>query len=85
MPVLAVAFHQDVALERLHAYFANPERQRLATTQSGECTKCGLAFAIVLTQKSDPRNNESITALGQLIASNCDVGSHEDEYVLDVP
>jgi hypothetical protein len=85
MPVLAVAFHQDVALDRLHEFFASPEVQRRATTQSCECSKCGLVFAIVLTQKSDPRNDASFGALCERIAEGCDVGIHEDEYVLDAP
>jgi hypothetical protein len=79
MPVLAVAFHQDIAPERLHAYFADPE----ATMRSGECSKCGLVFGIVLTQKFDPRNNESLLALCQLIAKDCHAGTHEDQYVLN--
>jgi hypothetical protein len=85
MPVLAVAFHHDFALERLYEYFANPEAQRRATTQSCVCSKCGLVFAIVLTQKSDPRNDASFGVLCERIAEGCDVGIHEDEYVLDAP
>jgi hypothetical protein len=83
MPVLAVAFHPDSALDRLHEYFARKDAQASATTQSGECSRCGLIFAVVLPQKFDPRNEESVIALCKLITENCDAGRHEEEYVLD--
>jgi len=83
MPVLAVAFHPDSALDRLHKYFARPEAQSHATTRTGECSKCGLVFAVVLTQKSDSRNEESLAALCKLITEDCDAGCHDDEYGLD--
>lgn len=85
MPVLAVAFHPDSALDRLHEYFAQQEAQASATTRSGECSRCGLIFAVVLPQKFDPRNEESVAALCKLITENCDAGCHEDEYVLAHP
>ena len=85
MPVLAVAFHPDSAMDRLHEYFAKPEAQSHATTLTGECSRCGLVFAVVLTQKSDPRNEASFEALCKLITEDCHAGCHEDEYVLDAP
>jgi hypothetical protein len=85
MPVLAVAFHPDVALERLHEYFSTPDAGSCAAMGSGECARCGLMFAIVMLQRSDPRNEESVTALCKLIAEDCHAGIHENEYVLDLP
>jgi hypothetical protein len=85
MPVLAIAFHQDFALERLHEYFAITDARRCATTQSGKCSTCGLVFAIVLTQKNDPRNDESIAKLCEQISKDCQAGLHENEYVLEAP
>jgi hypothetical protein len=85
MPVLAVAFHPDVALERLHEYFSASDAQSCAGMGSGECARCGLMFAVVIPRRSDPRSEESVTALCKLITEDCHAGCHENEYVLACP
>jgi hypothetical protein len=40
-------------------------------------------FAVVLTAKTDPRNEEYLTRLDQVIKDDCRNGQHQLEYALD--
>jgi hypothetical protein len=81
MPIVALAFHEHLALERLNRYFES------ATTAGGEsrpttCSKCSLEFAIVLVNRADKKNLEYLEELRTMIESDCINGLHRDEYVL---
>jgi hypothetical protein len=83
MSIKAIAFHEAIAMGKMDEYFHSPESEVQSETQAGKCVKCNLAFAIVLTVKSDPRNPEYVGALNSMIADDCINGLHKDEYVLE--
>jgi hypothetical protein len=83
MGIRAIAFHEVIATDKTHELFGSPESQKQIEMQQGKCVKCNLAFAIVLFLKSDPRNPEYIGHLNSIIADDCLIGRHKDEYVLD--
>ena len=82
MPLHAIAYRGDVALEKLHEYFASEDAQAHASTTSGECPRCGLDFTFVLVDKNDPSNPDYLDFLRHLISLGCSSGSHEETYVL---
>jgi hypothetical protein len=81
MSIKAIAFHEAIAVEKMDEYFQASELQ--SETQPGRCVKCDLAFVIVLSVKSDPRNPEYVGHLNSVIADDCINGLHKDEYVLE--
>jgi hypothetical protein len=85
MSIKAIAFHESLAIEKLHEYFSSPESQQQSETRQGTCVRCNLAFSIVVVVKSDPRNTEYIGRLNSIIADDCIGGLHQDEYVLQEP
>jgi hypothetical protein len=82
MPFRALAFHPDVALEKLHEFFADEAAQMNASTSSAVCPRCGLEFTIVFVNKTDAANPEYCRFLCRLVALGCNSGMHESEYVL---
>ena len=81
MPIVALAFHENVAMEKLDRYFA------AAGAAGGEshainCSKCSLAFAVVLVNRGDKRNLTYIEDLRTLIEKDCVSGYHRGEYTL---
>jgi hypothetical protein len=85
MPRFAVAYHESIAIERLHEYFDGPQANLIVITAGTTCEKCGLMFAVVLTAKTDPRNHEYITHLDYVINDDCRNGQHQQEYALEHP
>jgi hypothetical protein len=83
MPHLAVAYHESIALEKLHEYFDGPEANLIAISAGTTCGKCGLMFAVVLTAKTDPRNDEYLIHLEHVIKDDCRNGQHQREYALE--
>jgi hypothetical protein len=68
MPHRALAFRKDVALEKLHEYFASEEAQARATTCSAECPRCVARFTIVFVDRNDAGNLDYLHSLCRLIA-----------------
>jgi hypothetical protein len=46
MPIVALAFHEHIAMEKLDVYFVAP--QSAGETRPAKCGKCSLEFAVVL-------------------------------------
>jgi hypothetical protein len=82
MTLRALAFHRDVALDKLHEYFASDEAQAHASTTSATCPRCGVEFAIVFADRNDAGNPDYRGFLCHLIALGCNAGRHEETYVL---
>jgi hypothetical protein len=82
MPLHALAYRRDVALQNLHEYFASEDAQAHATTTSTECPLCGTRFSIVLVDKNDSGNPRYIDSLLRVIALGCNLGRHEETYML---
>lgn len=80
MPIVALAFHEQVAMERLDRYFIQPSG---GETRPTNCSKCSLGFAIVLVNRADKNNLQYVDDLRKLIEEDCINGLHRDEYVLD--
>jgi hypothetical protein len=83
MPIVALAFHEHLAMDKLNQYFT------AASAAGGEsraisCPKCSLAFAVVLVNREDARNDKYILDLRTLIKDDCIGGLHRDEYTLTV-
>lgn len=83
MPIVALAFHEHVAMEKLDRYFES------ALTEGGEtrplnCAKCSLGFAVVLVNGKDKSNPTHLEKLLSLIEEDCIAGLHKDEYILTV-
>jgi hypothetical protein len=83
MPIVAIAFHEQLAMERLNNYFAAAEAAG-GESRAINCQKCSLVFAIVLVNRADKRNPQFIEDLRTLIESDCIGGLHRDEYSLTV-
>jgi len=83
MGIRAIAFHEIIAMDKIHELFGSPESQEQIETQNGKCVKCNLRFVIVLFVKSDRRNPEYVGHLNSIISDECIGGRHKDEYVLD--
>jgi hypothetical protein len=82
MPLRALAFHRDVALDKLHEYFASEDAQQRASTTSATCPRCGAEFAIVFADRNDAGNPDYRGFLCRLIDLGCSSGRHEESYVL---
>jgi hypothetical protein len=83
MPIVALAFHEELAKERLERYF---DSVRTSGGASGcvKCAKCGVSFAIILVNRADKDNAQYPEQLRALIEEDCISGLHRDEYVLSV-
>ena len=82
MPLRALAFHRDIALHKLHEYFASEDAQGHAATTSTGCPRCGVEFTIVLIDRDDPGNPDYLDFLRHLISLGCNSGQHEATYEL---
>jgi hypothetical protein len=80
MPLHALAYRRDVALQNLHEYFASEDAQAHATTTSLECPRCGTRFSIVLVDKNDGGNPDYRDSLRHIIILGCNLGRHEEMY-----
>jgi hypothetical protein len=83
MAIVALAFHEELAKERLERYF---DSVQTAGGASGcvKCAKCGVSFAIIFVNRADKNNAEYPEKLRALIEEDCIAGLHRDEYVLTV-
>jgi hypothetical protein len=78
-PSVAFAFHEQIAMERLNNYFASGDSG--GESRAMKCSKCSLAFAVVLVDRTDKNNSKYIDDLRGLI-DDCINGLHRDEYTL---
>jgi hypothetical protein len=83
MGIKAIAFHEIIAMEKIHELFRSQESHEQIDTQHGKCVKCNLGFVIVLFVKSDRTNPEYVGHLNSIISDDCIGGKHKDEYILD--
>jgi hypothetical protein len=82
MALRALAFRRDVALDKLHEYFASEEAQAHASSTSASCPRCGGEFTIVFAERNDLGNPDYRGFLCRLINLGCNSGMHEEVYVL---
>ena len=83
MRIVAIAFHEHVAMEKLNRYFDSAPAaggESLAT----RCSKCSLAFAVILVNRADAQNVRYLDDIKTLIEGDCINGMHQDEYTLSV-
>jgi hypothetical protein len=81
--IVALAFHEHIAMAKLNRFFES------AATPGGEtrpvnCSKCSLGFAVVLINREDKDNPKHLEDLQRLIEEDCIAGLHRDEYALTV-
>ena len=84
MPVVALAFHEHLAMEKLNDYYRSPNASARSETQAIACKNCSLSFAVVLVNRDDKRNARHVDSLRNLIETDCIGGLHRDEYRLSV-
>jgi hypothetical protein len=84
MPVVALAFHEHLAMEKLNDYYRSPNASARSETRAITCQNCGLSFAVLLVNRDDKQNASYIENLRNLIGADCIRGLHRDEYKLDV-
>jgi hypothetical protein len=83
MPIVALAFHEHVAMEKLDRYFAS-SRTAGGEARPTQCSKCALGFAVILVNRNDQGNREHLENLRKMIEADCINGLHKDEYELNV-
>ena len=81
MPNVAIAFHEQDAMEKLNRYFGS-DNAGISESRALCCRRCSVAFAVVLVDRADTRNPEHLNRLLALIEDDCSSGLHEIEYVL---
>jgi hypothetical protein len=81
MPIVALAFHEHLALEKLNRYFESAEAAS-GESRPTTCSKCSLEFAIVFVNRADKKNADYLKELRTLIENDCINGLHRDEYAL---
>jgi hypothetical protein len=84
MPVVALAFHEHLAMEKLNEYFRSPNVSARSETQAIACKNCSLSFAVVLVNRDDKQNAQYVNKLRNLIETDCIGGLHRDEYNLNL-
>lgn len=84
MPVIALAFHEQVAMEKVNEYYRSPRASARSETRAITCKSCSLTFAVVLINRDDKRNAIYLQDLKNSIESDCIGGLHQDEYTLNV-
>jgi hypothetical protein len=82
MSVVALAFHEQLATEKLDAHYRSPGSSARSDTCATACRKCRLTFAVVLLNRADKRNADFLELLRDAIEADCIAGLHRDEYVL---
>jgi hypothetical protein len=83
MPVVALAYHENIAVEKLDRYFAAPSAAG-GDSRAITCSKCSLAFAVVLVNRADKSNARYLEELQEVIEKDCVSGYHRGEYTLTV-
>jgi hypothetical protein len=81
MPIVAYAFHEQLAMERLNSYFAADEAAN-SETRPTYCPKCSLRFGLLLVNRADDKNPGYIEDLRTQIGEDCINTLHRDEYTL---
>lgn len=84
MPVVALAFHEQLAIEKLNEYFRSPEASARSESRAVDCKNCALTFAVVLVNRNDKRNAKYLDLLKRSIEADCIGGLHRDEYELNI-
>ena len=82
MPIVALAFHEELARERLNRYF---DCVQPAGGAAGcvSCPKCGVPFTLICVNRADEHNMDHSSRMRTLIEEDCINGMHRDEYVLN--
>jgi hypothetical protein len=83
MPILAVAFHEQLAGRKLRELYASPQAGAETKQSVIFCTKCLTEFAAVLMDRNDGQNTNRLENLATAIREDCINGIHRDEYVLN--
>jgi hypothetical protein len=83
MPIVAFAFHEQVAIEKLDSYFASAAAAG-GETRAIQCSKCSLTFAVILVKREDEKNAQYVEDIRHLIEEDCINSLHRDEYSLSV-
>lgn len=81
--IVALAFHEHVAMEKLNRYFESAVKAGGETCPTN-CSKCSLGFAVILVNHEDKNNPKHIEDLRKLIEEDCIAGLHRDEYTLTI-
>ena len=84
MPVVALAFHEHLAMEKLNDYYRSPNASARSETRAIACKNCSLSFAVLLVNRDDKQNARHVDNLRNLIETDCIGGLHRDEYKLSV-
>ena len=82
MPLLAAAFHDSVSVKWLTELFHHPANQLFAGTTALECQGCQHRFAVFFASKDDPRNEEYLKRLVEIISRE-DCPKHAPEVFLN--
>jgi len=80
MPIVALAFHEQIAMEKLNQYFSAHEAA--GESRAINCPRCSLGFAMVLVDRENKNNAKYIEDLQVQIGDDCINGLHRDEYTL---
>jgi hypothetical protein len=83
MPIVAIAYHENIAIEELNRYFAAAAASG-GDSRATKCSKCALAFAVVLVNRANKGNNRYLEELQEVIEKDCVSGYHRGEYTLTV-
>jgi hypothetical protein len=75
----AIAFHEQIAMDRLVSYYTAIHTSAFET-QPTICSNCSLTFAVVLVNRADANNPMYVEELRTEIEKDCDAGIHRDEY-----
>jgi hypothetical protein len=84
MSVVALAFHEHLAMEKLNDYYRSPNASARSETRAIACKNCSLSFAVLLVNRDDKQNAQHVDKLRNLIETDCIGGLHRDEYKLNV-
>ena len=81
MPNVAVAYHENIAVQEINRYFA-------ATHATGDdsrsvtCPRCSLVFAVILINRTSNSNPAYFDDLRSVIEKDCVVGYHRGDNKL---
>ncbi len=70
-------------MEKIDRYFGSAAAAG-AETRAAKCSRCSLAFAVILVNRADPKNLRYLEDIRTLIEEDCINGMHRDEYGLSV-
>jgi rRNA maturation protein Nop10 len=80
MTLRAIAFHESISTKKLEEIFSTDANTLFGGTLGARCPTCGLRFAVFFPAYDDPKNQDYLTELQKLIASDCKQGKHCGEY-----